>query len=168
MQNKNINLIIFIAIIVFINLVSLSVFTRLDFSKGNIYSLADASKKAVENIDDRLIVKAYFSENLPGQYADARRYTEDLLSEYRAYSHGSLHYEFVDPANEEVLKEEAHKNQIFPVSMRVVEDDKLEIREVYMGLAFLYRGKTESIPMIENTRGLEYEITRTIKKITSQ
>ncbi|HCX73522.1 MAG TPA: hypothetical protein DHM37_07380 [Candidatus Cloacimonas sp.] len=168
MQNKNFNLIVFIAIIVFINLVSLSVFTRLDFSKGNIYSLADASKKAVENLEDRLVVKAYFSENLPGQYADAKRYTRDLLSEYQAYSHGKLSYEFVDPADEQELKQEARKNQIFPISMRVVENDKLEIREVYMGLAFMYQGETEAIPIIENTRGLEYEVTSKIKKIISQ
>jgi gliding-associated putative ABC transporter substrate-binding component GldG len=168
MQNKNFNLIIFIAIIVFINLVSLSVFTRLDFSKGNIYSLADASKKAVDNLEDRLVVKAYFSENLPGEYADAKRYTKDILAEYQAYSHGKFSYEFLDPANEQELKQEARKNQIFPVSMRVVENDKLEIREVYMGLAFMYQGKTESIPVIENTRGLEYDVTSKIKKITSQ
>ena len=51
--------------------------------------------------------------------------------------------------------------------MRVIEDDKLEIREIFMGLVFHYRGETETIPFIQNTRGLEYDITSSIKKITN-
>jgi gliding-associated putative ABC transporter substrate-binding component GldG len=136
-------------------------------SKGKIYALSRSSKDAVRGLEDRLVVKAYFSKNLPGEYADTRRIVQDKLSEYQAYSKGKLRYEFIDPADEEELKMEAQKNQIYPASMRVVENDKLEIREVYMGLAFLYQGQTESIPLIQNTRGLEYDITKAIKKITS-
>ncbi|MBN1327067.1 MAG: Gldg family protein [Candidatus Cloacimonetes bacterium] len=170
MKNKTIlfNMIVFVAILIFLNLVSLSVFTRIDLSKGKVYSLSKASKNTVRELDDRLVIKAYFSKNLPGEYADARRYTQDMLSEYQAYSRGRLRFEFIDPANEETLKQEAQKNQISPVSMRVVENDKLEIREVYMGLAFLYQDKIESIPLIQNTRGLEYDITSTIKRISAQ
>ena len=161
------SLIIFIAIIVFMNLVSITIFTRMDLSKGKIYSLSKSSKEAVRNLEDRLVVKAYFSKNLPGEFADARRFANDLLSEYQAYSRGKLRFEFLDPSDENRLKDEARKNQISPVSMRVVENDKLEIREVYMGLAFLYQDKTEAIPLIQNTRGLEYDITSTIKKVTA-
>lgn len=170
MKRKSIwtNLIIFVAILVFLNLVSISVFSRFDLSQGKIYSLSQASKNSARHIEDRLVIKAYFSKNLPGEYADARRYTQDLLAEYQAYSHGRLRYEFIDPSDEEILKEEARKNQINPVQMRVIENDKLEIREVYMGLAFLYQDKTEAIPLVQNTRGLEYDITRIIKKITAQ
>lgn len=159
---------IFLAILVFLNLVSISIFTRIDLSQGQIYSLSRASKQTVKSLADRLVIKAYFSKNLPGEYADARRYTQDLLSEYQAYSRGKLRFEFIDPSDENTLKEEARKNQISPVQMRVIENDKFEIREVYMGLAFLYQDKTESIPLIQNTRGLEYDITSTIKRITAQ
>jgi len=169
MQKKNIiiSAVIFVAIIIFLNLVSVSLFGRLDLSKGKIFALSKSSKEAVRSLEDRLVVKAYFSKNLPGEYADTRRTVQDKLSEYQAYSHGKLRYEFIDPADEEDLKAEAQKNQIFPASMRVVENDKFEVREVYMGLAFHYQGKSESIPLIQNTRGLEYDITKTIKKITA-
>jgi len=168
-MKKNIwfDVIILIAIIVFINLVSLSIFTRIDLSLGKIYSLSKSSKQAVKNLEDRLVIKAYFSRNLPGEYADARRFTQDILSEYQAYSRGKLRFEFIDPSDEESLKKEAQQNQIMPVSMRVVENDKLEIREVYMGLAFLYKDKLESLPVIQNTRGLEYDVTSSNKKISA-
>ncbi len=167
-KNKNISgLIIFLAIIVLVNLVSISIFYRIDLSKGHVYSLSKASKEVVKNLDDRLVIKAYFTKNLPDQLADTRRFVRDLLSEYQAYSHGKLRFEFIDPGDEEKLKREAQKNQIQPVSMRVAEHDQFTVKEVYLGLAFLYEGKTETIPLVQNTQGLEYDITSTIKKITS-
>lgn len=168
-MKKNIwyNTVIFVAIIIFLNLVSISIFTRFDFTKGKIYALSKSSKESVRNLQDRLVVKAYFSKNLPGEYADTRRLVQDKLADYQAYSKGKLRFEFIDPADEEELKKEAQQNGIFPASMRVIENDKFEVREVYMGLVFHYQGKKESIPLIQDTRGLEYDITKTIKKITS-
>ena len=168
--NKSVltNMVLFVAILIILNLVSVSLFTRIDLSKGKIYSLSKASKKAVRDLDDRLVIKAYFTKNLPGELADARRFTQDLLSEYQAFSRGKLRFEFIDPSNEETLKEEAQKNQIFPATVRALENDKFEIREVYMGLVFLYQGKSESIPLVQNTRGLEYDITSMVKKISAK
>ncbi len=162
-----IDLIILIAILIFVNLISISVFKRFDLSKGKIYSLSSSSKTAMQELDDRLIIKAYFSKNMPGEYADSRRFVQDILSEYQAYSQGNLKFEFLDPADEQELKKEAQQNGIMPVSMRVIQNDKLEIREVYMGLVFHYQDKIESLPMIKNTQGLEYDVTGKIKKITA-
>lgn len=168
MKKKTIiDLVILIAILIFVNLISLTVFKRFDLSKGKIYSLSSSSKAAVKELDDRLVIKAYFSKNMPGEYADSRRFVQDILSEYQAYSHGNLKFEFLDPADAQELKKEAQQNGIMPVSMRVIENDKLEIREVYMGLVFHYQDKKDSLPMIKNTQGLEYDVTGKIKKITS-
>ncbi|MCF7911679.1 MAG: Gldg family protein [Candidatus Cloacimonetes bacterium] len=163
-----INFIILVVIIVFVTLLSQTFFSRLDFSRGKIYSISKASKQSVKNLDDRMVVKAYFSKSLPGEYADARRFTQDLLDEYQAYSGGKLRYEFVDPKEEDDLKEEAQKYQIQPMTMRVNEQDQLVLREIYMGLAFLYQDKVEAIPFIQNTQGLEYDITKAVKKISAQ
>jgi len=165
-KSKWTNMIIFAAILVFLNLVSISIFTRLDISQGKVYSLSSSSKDIVKHLDDRVLVKAYFSKNLPSQYADLRRYVEDMLDEYAAYGKGNFKFEFIDPTNEDELKQEAQQNMIQPATMRVNENDQLVIREVFMGLAFHYHDKTESIPIVQNSQGLEYDITSKIKKIT--
>ncbi len=161
-----INIVVILAILIVINLISINIFARLDLSRGKIYSLSSSSKETVRELPDRLVIKAFFTKNLPAQLADAHRYTRDILSEYQAYSRGRIRFEFVDPADEEQLRQEAQRHQVMPVSMRVVEDDKLEIREVYMGLVFFYRGQTETLPFIQDTRGLEYDITSALKKVT--
>lgn len=163
-----INIVIIAVIIIVLNLISVSMFHRFDLSKGSMFSLSKTSKSTLEDLSDRLVVKAYFSSNLPPEYADARRYTKDLLDEYSAYSKGKLKFEFIDPGSETELKEEAQKNMISPVQMRINENDKFEVRDVYMGLAFLYQGKTETIPLVQKTQGLEYDITLTIKKLVSE
>ncbi|HPT72647.1 MAG TPA: Gldg family protein, partial [Candidatus Cloacimonadota bacterium] len=89
------NVIITFVIIILVNLISLSVFHRFDFSKGKVFTLAQSSKKAVGSLKDNLVIKAYFSKNLPNKYADNARYVKDLLSNYQAYSKGKLKFEFV-------------------------------------------------------------------------
>lgn len=159
---------VIIAIIVVINIISNRVFTRLDLTKNKSYTLSTISKTIVGNLDDKLIVKAYFSENLPAPYNTLRRQIQDMLDDYRSYSSGNLNYEFLNPTGEgedSELEKEAQKYGIQPVQIQVIDNDKLEVKKAFLGLVFLYRGKQESIPVIQSTNTLEYDITSTIKRL---
>lgn len=160
------NIVIIFGILLVVNLIAVTMFLRLDFSRGRIYSLSRSSKETVRELDDRLMVRAYFSRDLPAQLADANRYTRDILSEYQAHSRGRIRFEFVDPTDDERLQREAQQYGIHPVQMRVPERDRLEIRNIFMGLVFMYQGERETIPFVRDTRGLEYDITKNIKKLT--
>ncbi len=158
---------ILLGILLVINLISTQIFGRLDLTEGKIYTLSDGSKELVANLDDPLTVKAYFSENLPAPYNSNARYLRDQLDDYKAYSGGKFKYEFADPSTEEGLEKEAQDFQIPPVQVNAVEKDRLEVKKVYMGLVFLYQDKHETIPVVQTIAGLEYEITSTIKHLTS-
>lgn len=154
------------AIIVVINLISRSLFFRIDLTENNMYSLSNSSKSVLEKLDDRILARVFFSKDLPGQYANSRRYLQDLLEEYQAYSRGKFHFEFVNPDANQEAQDEAHKYGIPPVQMQVLESDKLEVKNVYMGMVLIYNDKTEVLPVIQTTEGLEYDITAAIKKIS--
>ncbi|MBC8204226.1 GldG family protein [bacterium] len=160
-------IILLLGILILINLISINIFTRVDLTEGKIFTLSKASKETVRNLEDRLTVKAYFSKDLPAPYSSNARYLKDQLDEYRANSNGRFHYEFVDPGSEEELEKEARDFQIMPVQVQVIESDKIEVKRVFMGLVFLYHDKHETIPIVQTTSGLEYEITSTVKKITA-
>ena len=166
-QTSLTNLAIFIVIVIVINLISLNLFFRLDFSKGRIYSLSPASKAAVRQLEDRLVVRAYFTSDLPPHLANIRRYTRDLLEEYRTYSRGRFRYEFIDPSDDARLREEAQRAGVPPVNVQVREHDRMEVRQAFLGLVFHYNDRTETIPLVQETRGLEYEITKAITKIAA-
>ncbi|NQZ74531.1 MAG: Gldg family protein, partial [Ekhidna sp.] len=84
MQKKTIivQLVIIVAIVVVANLLSNSVYFRLDFTEDQRYTLSDASKDILKNLDDVVTVSAYFSEDLPPQLLSNRQDFEDMLIEY--------------------------------------------------------------------------------------
>ena len=154
-----------IAAVALLNIVGRSWFFRLDLTDGQVYSLSSSSQAVLSKVDDLLTAKVYFSKNLPGRYGNNRRFLQDILEEYAAYSDGNLRFEFYQPENDEKLAAEAMKYGIQPVQLQVVENDKLEIKRVHMGLVFLYEDQREVIPVVQTTTGLEYEITSKIKKM---
>ncbi len=88
---------IVLGILVLLNIVSIRLFTRVDATKNRVFSLSDASKSLVRSLDDRVTIKAYFTEDLPAPYNGTRREVLDELNEYKAYARGNLEYEFIDP-----------------------------------------------------------------------
>ena len=151
--------------LVIINVVGRSWYLRYDFTDTKMYSLSNSSKNVVEKIDDLLIMKVYFSEDLPNELGNTRRFLQDLLEEYTAKSNGNIRFYFSAPESNEDLEKEARKDGIQPVQMQVVENDNLEIKQVYLGMVILYDGDKETIPVIQTTTGLEYLITTKIKNL---
>ena len=100
-------------------------FRKFPLTENKIFSLSDSSKTVVGKIDDRLTMKVYFSDNLPGEYGNNRRYLQDILEEYVAYSGGNIHFEFHHPDDNEKMQEDAQKSGIQPVQLQVIENDKL-------------------------------------------
>ena len=77
-------IVIIIAILIIINLISLNLFSRVDLTDNDIYSLSDSSKELIEGLNDRLTVKAYFTDDLPAPHNGDARYLKDLLDDYKA------------------------------------------------------------------------------------
>ena len=57
---------IVVTILVLLNIVSRNLFFIWDLTENKMYSLSYSSKSVVSKIDDRLTMKVYFSDNLPG------------------------------------------------------------------------------------------------------
>jgi gliding-associated putative ABC transporter substrate-binding component GldG len=162
---------IIIGIVIVINVISKRIFTRVDLTKNRTYTLSPISKEIVKNLGDKLVVKAYFSDNLPAPYNNLRRNIQDILNDYRSYSGGNLNYEFQNPTGEGELgdiEKEAVKYGIQPVQIQVVDNDKLEVKKAFLGLVFLYQGKQEVIPVVQSVGNIEYEITSMIKRLSTE
>ena len=129
-----------------------------------MYSLSSSSRKIVENLDDLLTMKVYFSDNLPNELGNTRRFLQDILEEYGAWS-DDVRFFFHNPESDTDLEEQARKDGIQPVQMQVIENDKVEIKKVYLGMVLLYENKKEVIPVIQTTAGLEYMISTKIKSL---
>lgn len=159
-------LVLILAILLVLNLISVNLFARLDLTEGNVFSLSRASKDVVRSLNDRLIVKMYFTKDLPPPYNSYVRYLKDKLEEYQAYAGGRLKLEMIDPG-EEGKELDAQRYGIPPLQVNAMENDKIEIKKVYMGMVLLFEDKKEVIPVVQDVSGLEYELTSTIKRIST-
>ena len=164
-KSLSIPILVIAASLVFLNLISRNWFERLDLTDNKMYTLSSSSRSVVKKIDDLMTMKVFFSNNLPGQYGNNRRYLQDILEEYAAYSKGNIRFEFNTPEENEDVQQEAQRLGIQPVQLQVIENDKMEVKRVHMGLAILYQDEVEVIPVIQTTTGLEYEVTTKIKRL---
>ncbi len=166
--NSALTILIVIGILAVINFFSYQLFYRFDLTQNKDYSISKASKEMVKGLDDIVNIKVYFSKNLPTQYINLPQEVGDLLDEYANYSGGKIKTEFIDPASDTEFKQKLMVMGIPELQFNVLEKDKYQVVNGYLGMAIQYGDKTEAIPVVEDTRNLEYQITLAIKKVTDK
>jgi ABC-type uncharacterized transport system involved in gliding motility auxiliary subunit len=166
-------LIIYIIVVVLINIAGITLFFRIDLTSSRMYSLSEASRNAVATLSEPLTVKVFFNSNLPAPHNNTERYLHDLLAEYAISGGKYFNYQFYSVSGEE--DEESIRNQamaedfgIQPVQIQIIEQDEVKFQRAYMGMAILHGDIIESIPFIDSTEGLEYQITSTIRKMNNK
>jgi gliding motility-associatede transport system auxiliary component len=187
--NRSVFTLAILGSLVLLNLLGLRYFQRLDLTRDRQFTLSDATISTLNGLEDPVTIRAYFTKDLPPPFSTQGRYVHDLLEEYYANAGGKLVYEFIDPTSAETDadkdKKKDVKQDIFgravreqtsverelatlgisPVQVRVNEGDKLEVKRAYMGIAVAYRGTKEVIPVVQETTGLEYDLTTLIRKL---
>lgn len=176
--------------LVLVNIIGIGIFGRVDMTEDNQFTLSRASKTTVNRLEEPVKVTAYFTKDLPPPHGSTARYVRDLLEEYYAAANDNFSYEFLDPTAEETEEDKEKKKEVKqdifgrqvremtsveremqslgipPVQVRVNEDDKLEVKRGYMGIAVRSGEKTEVIPLVSNTATLEYDLTTLMRKVT--
>ena len=155
-----------IIIIVAINILGVYIYKRIDLTRSKAFSLSNSTQKIINELNEPVIIKLFFSKNLPAPSNDVKNYTKALLAEYQTFSKGKVSFEFVNPHNEEKFVKEANEVRITPISVEIYEKDKMEVREVYMGAVVIHKERYLLLPIITKTEGLEFLISNTIKKIS--
>jgi len=82
-------IILVFAIIVAINILTVKVQKRYDFTEGKIYSLSPQTIKVLKNLKENLDIKAFYPNELSFR-------AEDTLKLYKLYS-PKIRYEIIDP-----------------------------------------------------------------------
>lgn len=159
-------LLLVIGILVAVNAISTRVFGRVDLTEDQVFTLSAASKQLAKDLPDRVIVKAFISKDQPPRVAQIGRYLRDLLDEYKAASGGKVQWEALDPAEDKKHEEEAKRLGISSKPLQELSKDKFAVKSIYLGLAFEYGDKSEKIPLVASTEGLEYQISSILKRLT--
>ncbi len=166
----------YLILVVLINLAGITLFTRVDLTKHHIYSLSKESRNVVKTLKEPLTIKVFFTKNLPAPYNGIERYLHDMLEEYAEAGNRYFNYKFYDvSAKEGEATPESRANQklaedygITPVQVRNIEQDQVKFQKAFMGMVLIHGDIVEKIPAITTTKGLEYKITSTIRKMNNK
>ena len=68
-------------IVLLLNVLSRQLFFRIDLTEGKQYTLSNATKNILRNLEDPVTVKAYFSKDLPANVAKTKKDFQEMLVE---------------------------------------------------------------------------------------
>jgi len=140
---------------------------RIDLTGNQLFSLAEGSKRLASSLEDRLEITAYFTENLPPPFNATERHVRDLLAEYAAASNGDIVVNFVNPDNAD-KQQAARADGVQPVAHQKIEEDQVAVVEGYRGIVLMYLDGKKTIPVVQDTTGLEYTLTSAIKELVGE
>ncbi|OGZ58428.1 MAG: hypothetical protein A3B96_04260 [Candidatus Spechtbacteria bacterium RIFCSPHIGHO2_02_FULL_43_15b] len=159
---------VFIGIVVAINIFGSRVPGRVDLTENSIYTLSNATKDILADLDDKVEIRVYSSNDLPPQFQPISREVNDTLRDYKIYGQGNINVTEKNPSESLEISEEAMSYGIQEVQFNVVGNEELRVKRGYLGIAVVYGDNHESVPFVNSTADLEYQLTSFIKKLTTE
>jgi len=155
-----------IGILILLNLLASQYHARLDLTEDRQYTLSEATKNVLRNLEEPVTVKAYFSKELPPNIAKTRDDFQNLLVEYANRSDDQVLFEFINPNENESIEQEALQHGIQPVLLDIREKDQITNQKAFLGATIELGDKKEVIPFVNPGAAMEFALTTAIKKIS--
>lgn len=165
-QNITTRTLLIAAILIIVNILTFSMFFRLDLTKDKRYTLSKATLDILHNLKKPVTVTAYFSENMPPAISQARADFKDLLTEYEARSGNKVVFNFINPGKNDTTEREAMKNGITPATISVRDKDEMKQQKAYLGAVVKMGDKNDVIPFIQPNSAMEFTLSSSIKKLS--
>lgn len=152
---------------------------RVDLTENREYSISQPTRDLIENLQEPLILRGYFSEKTHPLLAPLVPRIRDLMEEYEVASDGKVTVSFVDPKyNEEAEAEANQQYGIKPVPFQVAGRYEAAVVNSYFNILIKYGDQYATLgynDLIEiqnrqdgqlevKLRNLEYDLTKSIKK----
>lgn len=155
-------------------------FLRWDMTEGNQYSISEATRGYLRQLQEPLLLRGYFSAKTHPLLAPLVPQIQNLLTEYEVAGNGRVRLELLDPADDPEREDEANtKYGIRPVPFQVADRYQASLVNSYFDVLVQYgdeyevlgfrdlievkvRGEADLDVQLKNP---EYDITRGIKKV---
>ena len=186
MKNRKQDILQFIGtllILLLLNLIGSFVHNRYDLTKEGRYSLSDATKNLLTELDDYIYVEVYLEGDFPAGIERLSLETRQILSEFKSQNN-LLQYTFINPteSTDEKTRNEIitqlYEKGLSPTSLQVKDGDTYTEKVIVPGAIVKFGGKEIAVQLLKNQiasspsqnleqsiRELEYEFTNAIKQL---
>ena len=179
-------LLMYIIIIISLNIISSFLFTRFDLTSEKRYSISPATKEMLSKLDDVVFFKIYLEGEFPAGFKRLRNSSKEMLDEFRAYAHGNIQYELIDPSagsdNKErnLLYKQLTEKGLQPTNLEEKDKGGSRSKIIFPGALVNFRNKEVAVSFLVNklgasseallnnsVEGLEYQLANAIKQVTA-
>ena len=121
-------------------------YDRYDLTSEKRYTLSEATKEVLTELDDIVFFRVYLEGEFPAGFKRLRRETKELLDEFRAINKNIL-YEFINPSASENAEERNDTYQLLvqqglnPTNLQVKTKTGLDQQVIFPGAILSYRNK---------------------------
>jgi ABC-2 type transport system permease protein len=156
---------------------------RIDLTQDGAFSLSDSTHRLLAGLDERLLIRGYFSAKTHPKLEPLVPQIRDLLEEYRLSGGAKVRVEMIDPTDDDAAKREAkEKYAIDPTPLRFATQTEKSLINAYFAIAIEYGDQHAVIGLDEmisvrvldigeleiSLKNPEYQLTKTIKKTVSE
>ena len=155
------------AILLTIGIIFRNTNIRLDCTEDKLYTLSNATKNTLKNLDRKLTIRFYYSKDVPQMPVGFKNYAkriDDMLREYEIYSNGNIRIERLNPKPDTDAEDSANLDGISGQGSGALGLDE----NIYLGMAIRSGDMLVSLPFLspEREAQLEYDVTRAILSVT--
>lgn len=188
MKNKIIQILLVVGAIIGLNILANQFFFRVDLTEEKRFTINDATKNLLKNLDDEVYVKVYLTgKSIPSGFKRLENAVRETLDEFQIYGGTNIKYAFIDLNSE--YKDEKTRNEkiielaqkgIPPTNVMANEDGKKTQSLVVPGAVITYKDKEIATLLLKGNKmaspqevlnqsyeGVEYQLASAIKTLTA-
>lgn len=180
MKTRLRKIILFFAVLIGLNVLASFVYFRTDLTQEKRYTISDATKRLLHNLDSQVLVNVYLSGSFPPGFERLERAIKETLESFQAEAGTNIAYKFIEPKDPK-LQEELTQKGLIPTNLFAKEDGKQTEQIVFPGAIIKYEGKEYPIQLLKGNKmssseeqlnqsyeGVEFELASAIRRITQK
>jgi ABC-2 type transport system permease protein len=170
-MKKNKNLIYILAVIIgliVINTISSQFYGRFDLTKDKRYTLSDASRSLIQNIDSPLIIDVFLEGEFPSEFRLLQTEVRQIIEEFQLET-SNIRVNYIDPVEDESTREqiieELTRSGLEPYINTDNSTGKVTQEIIFPWAYASYKEKRVKIPLLKRsiTQGLQEKINNSVQ-----
>jgi ABC-2 type transport system permease protein len=170
-NNKTpISIITVVVVLILVNVIGSKVYQRFDLTKDNRYTLSEASKSLVRNLDSPLIIDVFLEGDFPSEFRLLQTEVKQIIDEFQLETN-QIFINYINPIEDETTRErnieELTKSGLEPYINTNNSSGKVT-KEIIFPWAFAnYKDETVKIPLLKRsiTQGLQEQINTSVQAL---
>lgn len=168
-----------------LNILANQYFFRIDLTEEKRYTITDATKETLRNLDDVVYIDVYLEGSFPSGFKRLQNAIRERLEEFRVYGGNNIQFKFIDPSQAENAKA---RNEFYlaladkgiqPTNLFATEDGKKIEKLIFPGAIIAYGGEETAVMLLKGNQaatpeerlnqsieGIEYELIAAIRKLS--